>query len=476
MGTNSINARILKATTIFGGLQGASIICSVVRVKLVAIWIGAAGIGLFGLLNSALMAIFAFTQLGLRQSAVRELAASAPSDIPSTVCAVRRWGLWLGMAGAILTLASSPWLSEFTFGSKENWWMFAILSATVVMSALNNCEGAVFQGLQRFRKLAVCSLAGTLGGLALSIPMFYIWRIDSIVPSFIAYFACTWIAMGLYREKVPAPVPAQPVAQTIAIGRRFMTLGIYITATELATNLISFIFMSYLNKNGTLGLTGFYNAGFTMLNSYAGLLFYAISMEYFPRLSTVKASKARTSLFVTNQLYVSLSIIVPVATVFITASGLAIRILYSSEFLVLQPFVVWGSTGIVFRAVALCMSYVILARGDGRTFIVTELLSGAISLLLNITGYRIWGFAGLGYAYIGWYLCYTAIIATVYFRLYRLRICNRRLFLYGAYGIALTALTSAIATAGTTTHAIPCAIAACLVAAYMLKRIRIGRK
>lgn len=170
MGVSGINARILKVTSLFGGLQGANLVCSVIRLKLVAIWIGAAGIGLFGLLNSALETIFTLTQLGIRQSAVRDLAAANHARLPHVVCAVRRWSLVLGIAGGLLTIGLSPWLSYLTFGDKSRWWMFAALSVTVLFSAVNNGEGAVFQGMQRFRKLAACTLAGTIGGLAISIP------------------------------------------------------------------------------------------------------------------------------------------------------------------------------------------------------------------------------------------------------------------------------------------------------------------
>ena len=44
---NSLNLAILKLSGLFGGLQVTGILCSVVRSKLVAVWIGAAGMGLF---------------------------------------------------------------------------------------------------------------------------------------------------------------------------------------------------------------------------------------------------------------------------------------------------------------------------------------------------------------------------------------------------------------------------------------------
>lgn len=470
MSATGINARILKITSLFGGLQGVSILCSVLRSKLVAVWIGTAGIGIFGLLNSALETIFALTQLGIRQSAVRNLASAPPGALLSTVCAVRCWAFWLGIAGTVLTAILSPWLSSVTFGGTGNWWMFAALSVTVFFSSVNNGEAAVFQGLRRFRKLAACSLAGTVGGLTLSIPLFYFWRIDGIVPSFIAYFLCAWIAMGWYREHVPAPASTQTFKANLRIGSRFVTLGLYLTLTSITANLISYAFMAYLNHVGDLELTGCYNAGFTLVNRYAGLVFAAISMEFFPRLSGVATSRHRTGIFVSNQLHMVLTIIVPVATVFIAATPLLIRLLYSGEFMRIEPFVVWGSVGTVLRAVAWCMSFVILARGDGRVFLATELTSGILSLLFNIIGYRLLGFTGLGFAYIAWFFCYSLIVATICLRRYRLRI-DRRIIPYLLYASSITAATAFTAHITSTLYALPGVVAAVAISATLLKRL-----
>ena len=57
---------VLKAMGLFGGLQVLGIVSSIVRSKLVALWIGPAGVGLFGLYNAALDMLASATQLNLR--------------------------------------------------------------------------------------------------------------------------------------------------------------------------------------------------------------------------------------------------------------------------------------------------------------------------------------------------------------------------------------------------------------------------
>ena len=49
---SNLTSGALKALGIFGGVQSVNIIFSIVRTKLIAIWIGATGVGLFGIYNN----------------------------------------------------------------------------------------------------------------------------------------------------------------------------------------------------------------------------------------------------------------------------------------------------------------------------------------------------------------------------------------------------------------------------------------
>ena len=45
----NIYRTIVKATGLFGGTQVFTILCSIIKTKLVAIWLGAEGVGIIGL-------------------------------------------------------------------------------------------------------------------------------------------------------------------------------------------------------------------------------------------------------------------------------------------------------------------------------------------------------------------------------------------------------------------------------------------
>lgn len=419
---NNITNGVLKALGIFGGVQMITIICSILRTKLIAVWIGAAGVGLFGIFNSAIELLGVLFHLGVRDSAVRDIASSQQPDTNKIITIVRRWVLILGAIGLVVTMAISPLLSNFTFGNYDYTYAFIAIAFIIFLSSIQNGELAILQGTKELSRLAKASIWGAIGGVIISIPLFYFWRINSVIPALVAYSVITTIAILSQRVSTPKPTLRITFSETMSKGRSFISLGIFLTISVVVNHLVSFLFITYLNHVGDTSVVGHYQAGITLVNKYMGIIFTAIIMEYYPRLSQVSSSQKRTSIFVSHEISIMLWILLPVIAIFIASSELIISLLYSSEFLLITPFVVWAVIGTIFRAISWCMAYVILTRGDGKVYLVTESLSAITCITFNILAYNLWGLEGLGFAYMAWYIIYTIIIGAVYRIRYNLRL------------------------------------------------------
>lgn len=433
MKREGVSKVVLKAMGIFGGVQVLNILCSLIRNKLVAMWIGPAGVGLFGIFNQALEMLNTATNLGVRNSSVRDISQAVEkrdsSLISRIVTVVRRWSLWLGLGGALITMAIAPLLSRLTFGDFNHIWHYVALSAAVLFMALTNGEYAVLQGLSKLKKLARVTVSGTLGGLLISIPMFYFLREDSVLPSIIVYALCV-MAAALFTKDKEFPKAKVTSRETVSMGADFIKLGVFMTLGSFVAMLASYIFVSWLNITSGKETVGFYQAGYTLVDKYAGLVFVALGYEYYPRLARVAGSSLRLRVFVSNQINLSFMVLTPCLLAFILLRSHLVWLLYSKEFLVILTYISWGVVGTVLRATSWCLSFVMLAKGDGKIFLITESLDAVIGLTLNIVCFSLWGVDGLGFAYIAWFACYTIIVGVVYFRVYHLTIsikCLRNL-------------------------------------------------
>lgn len=442
---NALTRGIFKAMGMFGGQQVLSIFCGLVRNKLVAIWIGPAGVGLLGIYSLVLDMANNISNLGIRNSSVRDLSMAHVSGkrehIARVVAVVRRWSWALGVLWAFVMLAASPLLSRVTFGNSDHVWEFMALSGCVLVYAITNCEQAVMQGTKRLRHLAQTIVCGLVTGLVISIPMYYFLRIDGIVPSLIVYAVCGCVFSLIFRNRdFDHRHKGLTVRETMKEGSQFVKLGICITISTFVGMLVSYIFMSLLNIMSGADEMGLYKAGDTLVNRYGSLIFASIGLEYYPRLAAVSNSGRRLSIFVSNQVNIILYLLVPVVAIFLAARELVVDILYSSDFRSIVTFVSWCMVGLVLKGASWCIAFVILAKGASRVFLVTETVSAVVCLTLNITFYHLWGLNGIGVSYVVWYALYLVMVTVVYRRLFGLSL-HRSVPFHLLYAVAAVALS-----------------------------------
>jgi PST family polysaccharide transporter len=76
--------------------------------------------------------------------------------------------------------------------------------------------------------------------------------------------------------------------------------------------------------------------------------------------------------------------------------------------------------GFSFKAISWSIGFVLLAKGSGKLYFITELLSDTITLMLNVVGYYYWGLAGVGASYTVGFILYLVIIYVVCRRHYNI--------------------------------------------------------
>ena len=243
-------ARVLKALSVFGGVQIISILCSVAKNKLAALWIGPVGIGLLAIYNSLTDMMMQLSLLNVPQSGVRDLAADIHDRgrTAVNVHVIRRLMLMLGIAGMVLMALLSPAFSEWAFGDTDHTVMFAALSVVILLQALLNRETTVMRGLDRLRPLAKCSVFGSVGLLAASVPLLYFLRTDGIVPMIISCYLVAALLAYIYRVR-DIPAVRLTLKEVWRTGRPMLTLGMYLTASTFITMLASNIFIIFPYKD-----------------------------------------------------------------------------------------------------------------------------------------------------------------------------------------------------------------------------------
>ena len=303
-------------------------------------------------------------------------------------------------------LALAPWLSRFTFGNRDYTWAFIWISITLLFTQLSTGQLVVLQGLRKLQYLAKASLTGSSLGLIITVPLYYRFGIDGIVPSIIVASVISLLVAWYFGKKVKTvPVKVSRI-RTFAEGKNMLTLGFMISMSGLISLGATYLVSIFIRNTGGVSQVGLYTAGFTIINGYVGLIFTAMGTDYYPRLSAVAHSNKLCRQTINQQAEISLLILAPIILWFLVFIQWVVIILYSDKFIAVDEMIHWAALGMLFKAVSWAIAFILLAKGASKLFFWSELIGNFYALGLNILGYHFMGLTGLGISFMIGYLLY----------------------------------------------------------------------
>jgi O-antigen/teichoic acid export membrane protein len=402
--------QIMKATSIFGGVQVFLIIIGIIRSKFIAVLLGPFGMGITGLLTSTLNLVAGFTNFGLSVSAVKDISAAHSSGNETRLAVVAkvlsRWVWVTGLLGTVLTIIFSPWLSELTFGNRDYTVAFIWISIILLLNQLKASNIVMLQGMRQIVYLAKASITGSVIGLFTTLPLYYFYGVKGIVPGIIITSATSLLLTWYYARTLKIPTVNVSRVRTIAEGKGMLKMGFMISLSGLISLLESYIVRIFISHHGGIEDVGLYNAGFAIINTYVGMVFTAMATDYFPRLSSVAHYNKESREVINQQAEIALLILAPILIVFLVFINLIVVILYSKQFLPITAMIYWAALGMFFKTASWCISFIFLAKGASKLYFWNELVTNVYLAGLNILGYYYYGLTGLGISFLIAYILY----------------------------------------------------------------------
>lgn len=391
---------IIKATSIFGGVQVFNILITLIRGKALALLIGTAGMGLNGLLLSGLNLIKTVTSLGINESAVKDISKAHSSNdqlhIRTTFQVFKRLIWFTALLGIIATIVFSPLLSKFAFSDTSKTTSFIWLSVTFVFGALSGGIYTLLRGTRQLKYLAQANIFGGIVGLAVALPIFYFFGIDGVVPAIILTAFANYLVSLYFRSKIKFEPIVISWQETVEAAKPIVQLGLSLTLISILASGVAFTLAAFISKTGALSDVGLYSAGNAIVEGYVGMVFTAMSTDYYPRLAGVIHDESKWKKLVNEQAELVLIILGIVLVLLITTTPILIRVLLSKEFMASQNFIQFAVLAIPLKGLVWVMGYIILAKGNSKLFLIVEIIANLIVLGFNLLFYYLYGLTGLG--------------------------------------------------------------------------------
>lgn len=394
---------IFKATFLFGSVQVFTILIKVIQNKVIALLLGTSGIGIIGLFTSSYTMLQAAAGLGINQSSVRYLSETKEQgddkNVSRTISIIRRLLWFTSLLGAIITVVFSRKLSTWTFGDESYAFSYVLLSIVVFFNIYNLGQLAILQGMRMLKYLAKSSVLSVLAGLIVTVPLIYFYAEDGIVPSLILTGLSSVIISKIYLNKIRIEKEDISIKESISSSIGMIKLGVSLMTMSLVVSGAGLILRVFISNQGNVEQVGIFQAGNTIIHSYFGMIFTAMTKDYFPRLSAVNKNNTMVSNAVNQQAIVAILLIGPLVVLLIFLSPQMIKILYTENFIEATKYLKYGIFGVFFMAGAQTMGLSLIAKSRSDIFIISVLVLQTIFLGNNILFYSLIGIKGLGISF-----------------------------------------------------------------------------
>lgn len=404
---------ILRASSIVGGASLINILAGLVKMKVAAVMLGPAGIGLIGVYQNLIQTGSAIAGLGMHSAGARHIAA-ASTEGDAAVDLARRalfWGaLAQGIVGGILFwLASDPiagqLLADPSLGSEVKW-----LAAGVVLMVFAGAQTAVLTGLRQIgsiaRITATSGILGTAGGVA----ALWIWGEGGLLALVLLTPLMTFL-LGLYSvRQLRRHGHGHPPLEIIAAWQVMAMLGLALMVSALITTSGHLLIRVLVQRGLGPEALGQFQAAWVIGMTYLTFILGAMGTDFFPRLSAIITDHDAAAQLVNQQTEVGLLLCGPVLVMMMGCAPWVIRLLYSPEFGPAIEILRWQLLGDILKVISWPLGFVLLALGAGRVFILTETLGIGVFVIGVAIGLPILGVGATGVAFVALYVVYLPLV------------------------------------------------------------------
>ena len=398
-----------------GGASFINILVSLVRLKLVAVLLGPAGVGLIGLFSSLISTAGAIAALGFGTVGTRQIAEANGGGRIEEVAAARRalfWGTMglslLGGLGFFLLrdVMASRVLADPLRATDLGW-----LSLAVVLTVAGGSQSALLNGLRRIGDLARLQVSSAIVATVLGVAALLLWGeagliVYVLVGPLASFVMGHWYVARIGRivaPPTPLPVLARQWGIMVRLGFAFMLSGVVVSVGHLTVR-------SLVQTDLGPAALGQFQAAWTISMTYLGFVLGAMGTDYYPRLTATIADPVTTARLVNEQTEVALLLAGPVLLGLLALAPWAIRLLYTAEFAPATDILRWQVLGDFLKVISWPLGFILLAKGAGKTFVVTESVAIGIFVVAVWIGLPLIGITATGVGFLIMYACYLPLV------------------------------------------------------------------
>ncbi len=366
---------LVRSTFLIGGAQFTNVAVSILRLKVIAVLLGPAGIGLLGIYTNLLEALTVLAGLGMGTSGVRQIAAIKDDvDALSQTRKVLTLSFWVqGLLALTIVWLLRNRISIELFGDSSKSTEIGYVGLGVFALMLSSTQSTLLQGLRRVTDLAWTTVFVAGLGTIVAISAVWFMREDGVIWALLSQPVIVAGVVFYFARRIPIQPNAQWHPDAWRIWRSMVAVGATFMLAGLVSSLTLLIVRAVVTRRLGLDAAGHLAASWSISIQSVGFLMSAMAVDYYPRLAEVIDKPAGVSRLINAQTQLGLAVGGPILLLLIGLAPWVMLLLYSRDFTSTTSLVQWQTAGNLFKLASIPLSFALLAAARMRAYLSSEI-------------------------------------------------------------------------------------------------------
>lgn len=380
--------------------------------KIIAILLGAAGIGLFGILRQLLQYLLVIATFSGQTALIQGIASRVGDSQRRFAESVQGLQIYMviGIAGVLFLCA--PFFAHRLIPHPQACQLLRWLALALVCSAGQTLYIGVLTGYRLLNQLVICQMVGPVSAVLMVFPMVLLVKSgDSAGFVLMLGFPSAMVALAaVWAGKRACCLPALRFSVGWGDAKAFYKMSTVLLATGMLTAGTQYFLSRIVALRLGLETAGHYWVAWTISMAYVSLALGSFGNYYMPCLSRLTVLADRRSLM-RSYLRMALVAMPILVSIVILLKPLLIRIIFTDSLLPAIKVMRWMLIGDFFKGVSWVLSFPMLAFNEMKWFFWTEVIfalgmAGFGGLVIAAGGSIEW----LGILFLILYICYGVVM------------------------------------------------------------------
>jgi PST family polysaccharide transporter len=374
--------RTLRAAAASSTGTAAGIVAGLVRVKLFALFLGPAGLGVVSQIANVLQALSVGSNLGLGIAVTKSIASARGRGDAAAV----RLAAWTSFLTVVATAAfasvalalAAPLVAGRLVGDSRLAAAVAVAAVAVLFAAAGQIGTDIANGLRDVRTTSLGGIAGSLVSVtfvAALVPRFGLQGAIACLPLIAGGAAAASLGILVARQRDVLFPPSRPPFSAPVLAS-FAKIGFVSLAMGLADQLVLLAVRTDLIRRYGLEANGFFQGTFGISQQIVAVAVAFHGAYSFPRVSEARSGE-EVNRETQEAFRVTLLLLGAAAGVLVLGRHLLVRGLLSRQFAVSLAYLPWQAAGHFARGAGLAVALGVLPRAGVRAWALLGLGSAA---------------------------------------------------------------------------------------------------